>query len=88
MLGPRHPPPPYPPPPGAFHHPPYPPAMTAEGNPTALPQVTARDRELLEELLDNEDEAQALFHMLQNSPPEIAALGYLVLRVFERTRSS
>jgi len=25
--------------------------------------------------------------MLQNSPPEIAALGYLILRVFERSQS-
>ena len=75
-------------PPGVAHQPPYPPAMATQGAQGTLPQITDSDRQLLGELLDNEDEAQALFLMLQNSPPEIAALGYLVLRAFERSRPS
>jgi hypothetical protein len=49
--------------------------------------ITEGDLDLLKEILDNADEAQSLFTMLQNSPPEIAALGYLVLRAFAKTKA-
>jgi len=52
-----------------------------------LPRLTEQDQELLKQLLGNDEQAQALGGMLQNSPPEIAALGYLILRVFERSQS-
>jgi hypothetical protein len=45
--------------------------------------VTDEDRQLLLKLLSNPQEAQEMYSMLQNSPPEIANLGYLILRVFE-----
>lgn len=85
----RHPPHPPPPPPhGHLPHVPHPPVMrTEEAQPTP-PLLTERDRELLGKLLENEDEAQRLFHLLQNSPSEIAALGHLILRVFERNHPS
>jgi hypothetical protein len=47
--------------------------------------ITDKDRQLLMQLLNNPQEAQEMFSMLQNSPPEIANLGYLILRVFERS---
>lgn len=55
--------------------------------PANLPRLTEQDQELLKQLLGNDEQAQALGGMLQNSPPEIAALGYLILRVFERSQS-
>jgi hypothetical protein len=48
--------------------------------------LTERDSALLVELLDNEEQAQALFGTLQTAPPELAALGFLMLRIYERTR--
>ena len=68
-----------------------------QGNPPGNPQgernnqpplLTEHDRQLLGELLDNDEQAQALFGTLQNAPPELAAIGFLLLRVFERTRST
>jgi hypothetical protein len=47
--------------------------------------ITDKDRQLLVQLLNNPQEAQEMFSLLQNSPPEIANLGYLILRVFERS---
>jgi hypothetical protein len=47
--------------------------------------ITEKDRQLLMQLLNNPQQAQEMFSMLQNSPPEIANLGYLILRVFERS---
>jgi len=88
----RHPHPPQPHQP--FGHPPQSPGEVRP-HPPAYPQgerrnptpMTENDYELLRELLGDDQKAQALSRMLQNSPPEIAALGDLVLRVFERTRS-
>jgi hypothetical protein len=68
----------YPPPPPGTQPPP------SSCNQTLLKEA---DLELLKELLNNSDEAQSFYSMLQNSPPEIAALGYLILRVFERSKS-
>jgi hypothetical protein len=45
--------------------------------------ITDEDRQLLLKLLSNPQEAHEMFRMLQNSPPEIANLGYLILRVFD-----
>jgi hypothetical protein len=58
------------------------------GNTNTPPLLTDRDRQLLGELLDNDEQAQALFGTLQSAPPELAALGFLMLRIFERTRST
>jgi hypothetical protein len=69
----------YPPPPQGLQPP-------NQGN-YSQPLLKETDLELLKELLNNTEEAQALYYMLQNSPPEIASLGYLILRVFERTKS-
>jgi hypothetical protein len=58
-------------------------------NSTNTPSLlTDRDRQLLGELLENDEQAQALFGTLQSAPPELAALGFLMLRIFERTRSA
>ncbi|MBC1195051.1 hypothetical protein H0901_07095 [Microcystis aeruginosa BLCCF158] len=65
---------------------PQPFAPTGAG-PANLPRLTEQDQELLKQLLGNDEQAQALGGMLQNSPPEIAALGYLILRVFEQSQS-
>jgi len=99
MLTPRHPHPPaapqspppgvpQSPPPGAHQgFPPGGPQNSPPGTPANLPRLTEQDQELLKQLLGNDEQAQALGGMLQNSPPEIAALGYLILRVFERSQS-
>jgi hypothetical protein len=64
---------------------PHPPTA-AQGERRNPPLLTERDRQLLGELLENEEQAQGMFMTLQNSPPELAALGFLMLRIFERTR--
>jgi hypothetical protein len=66
--------------------PPHPQANPQGGERNAPPLLTERDSALLVELLDNEEQAQALFGTLQNAPPELAALGFLMLRIYERTR--
>jgi hypothetical protein len=40
--------------------------------------------ELLQELLGNTDEARSVFRILESCPPEVSAVGCLVLRLFER----
>ena len=76
--------------PGMHHAPPlgtpqpFAPAGAGSAN---LPRLTEQDQELLKQLLGNDEQAQAVGGMLQNSPPEIAALGYLILRVSERSQS-
>lgn len=78
MHTPRHPHPPH------GHQPPAnPPHGGREHSMNSL--ITEKDRQLLMQLLNNPQEAQEMFAMLQNSPPEIANLGYLILRVFERS---
>ncbi len=52
------------------------------------PPITESDRQLLTELLNNPQEAEEIFGMLQKSPPEVATLGYLVLRILERVEGS
>lgn len=71
---------------GQQQRPPHPQAAP-QGERNAPPLLTERDSHLLVELLDNEEQAQALFGTLQNAPPELAALGFLMLRIYERTRS-
>ena len=84
MYHPRHPHLPHQHQPHEFpHNPPF-----SEDHPSMPNLITDRDHELLKELLDNPEEADSIFHMLENSPPEMAVLGYLVLRVFERVQSS
>ncbi|WP_310487770.1 hypothetical protein [Chamaesiphon sp. VAR_69_metabat_338] len=56
------------------------------GERNAPPLLTERDSQLLVELLGDDEQAQALFGTLQNAPPELAALGFLMLRIYERTR--
>ena len=80
MHNPRHPHPPHP------HQPPTPPRSGGERS--MSPPITERDQQLLMELLNNPQEAQEIFRMLQNSPPEVATVGYLVLRVFEHFQGS
>lgn len=48
------------------------------------PLPTERDLQLLQELLGSADEARAVFRLLVACPPEVAAVGGLVLRLFER----
>lgn len=82
-----------PPPPPQGGHPPQPQgAMPPQGGQSPQgsplrPLITEADLDLLKEILNNDDEAQSLYAMLQNSPPEIAGLGYLVLRAFEKSKS-
>jgi hypothetical protein len=84
----HHPPPPH-------HHRPHHPPHHHEGSnghpppPPHLghwqpPLPTERDLALLEQLLGNPDEARSVFRLLQSCPPEVAAIGCLVLRVYER----
>mgnify|MGYP001592275128 CR=1 FL=1 len=84
----HHPPPPH-------HHPPPPPPHEGWDGPPPPPPPhhwghwqpplpTERDLELLNQLLGNSDEARSVFRLLQSCPPEVAAIGCLVLRVFER----
>jgi hypothetical protein len=69
--------------------PPHPQANQQGGERNAPPPLlTERDSHLLVELLGDEEQAQALFGTLQNSPPELAALGFLMLRIYEQTRST
>jgi hypothetical protein len=68
--------------------PPHPQANPQGERSDSPPLLTDRDRHLLVELLGDDEQAQALFGTLQNSPPELAALGFLMLRIFERTRPS
>lgn len=51
------------------------------------PLFTEKDDQLLQEILGSREEAESLATMLKQSPPEIAALGYLILRTFERSKS-
>jgi hypothetical protein len=76
-----------PPHPGQGQQRPPHPQADPQGERNAPPLLTERDSHLLVELLDNEEQAQALFGTLQNAPPELAALGFLMLRIYERTRS-
>lgn len=68
--------------------PPHPPETLQGGERNAPPLLTDRDSHLLVELLGNEEQAQALFGTLQNAPPELAALGFLMLRIYEKTRTN
>lgn len=77
MHTPRHPHPPH------GHQPPT--NANHSGREQTPSLITDKDRQLLMQLLNNPQEAQEMFNMLQNSPPEIANLGYLILRVFERS---
>ena len=93
MLGPRHPQPPVggpcQPPSGNLHQPPGPPQppMGNERSHWHPPLATEQDLALLRTLLSSDEEAQSLVQILQNSPPEIAALGYLMLRILERSQA-
>ena len=80
-------------------HPPHPPQHQPPNNRRTPPQrpegesemnspITDRDRKLLTKLLNNPQEAQQIYNLLQNSPPEIATLGYLVMRVYEQTQNT
>ena len=73
-------------------HPPHPhqvPANPPRGVESSMSSpITERDQQLLMALLNNPQEAQHIFRLLQNSPPEVANIGYLVLRVFERFQNS
>jgi hypothetical protein len=96
MFGSTHPRPPQehqPPHPGG--HPPHPHPPHSAGNEPSHPDPawrpplpTARDHELLTELLGTEQDAHALLNTIQNASPATAAIGYLMLRVLEQTRSS
>ena len=52
------------------------------------PLFTEKEDQLLQEILGSKDEAESLATMLKQSPPEIAALGYLIVRAFERSKSN
>ncbi|WP_309732206.1 hypothetical protein [Chamaesiphon sp. OTE_75_metabat_556] len=67
--------------------PPHPQAAP-QGERNAPPLLTDRDSHLLVELLGDEQQAQALFGTLQTAPPELAALGFLMLRIYEKTRTN
>jgi hypothetical protein len=86
---PHHPPhPPYHPPQPHHHHPSHPADNACAQNTWRPPLPTERDRSLLTELLGSEQEAQALLQTIQSSSPDIAAIGYLMLRVLEQARSN
>ena len=68
-------------------HPGFPPHPSGGDGSMSSP-ITEKDRQLLIKLLNNPQEAQDTFRMLQNSPPEIATLGHLILTVFERLPNS
>lgn len=80
----RHPHQPHPHQPSSM--PPHP--QSSERQHLNSPPITERDQQLLMELLNNPQEAHNIFSMLQNSPPEVATLGYLILRVWERVQAS
>lgn len=84
MHNPRHPHQPHP------HQQPSPPPShpRSEGQRFNSPAITEEDQQLLMELLNNPQEAQEIFCLLQNSPPELATIGYLVLRVLEKVQGS
>ena len=85
MHNPRHPHQPQP----HHHQPPSAvPTPRSGGQRFNAPAITERERQLLMELFNHSQEAQEIFSMLQNSPPELATIGYLVLRVFERVQNS
>jgi hypothetical protein len=66
--------------------PPHPQGGQQQGERSAPPLLTERDATLLVDLLGDDEQAKALFGTLQNAPPELAALGFLMLRIYERTR--
>jgi hypothetical protein len=66
---------------------PHPPVAGQQGERRNPPLLTEHDLELMKELLENEEQAQGMFSTLQNSPPELAALGFLMLKIYERTRA-
>ncbi len=71
-------------------HPPQPPSrgqMPPQEGRWQPPLFNDKDDELLREILGSNDEAESISNMLKQSPPEIAAIGYLVLRAFERSKS-
>ena len=70
----RHPPPPHPPPPPPHHH----------WGHRQMPFPTEQDQELLEELLENADDAEATYRILAACPPEVATVAVLVVRSFAR----
>ena len=51
------------------------------------PLFTEKDAQLLRQILGSDQEAESFASMLKQSPPEIAALGYLILRAFDHSQS-
>ena len=74
----------HPHPPHHQHNGPPPPPHHYERAHWQPPLPTEHDLQLLEELLGNVDEARAVYRILTSCPPEVAAIGGLVLRLFER----
>ena len=78
-----------PPPPPHHHHEGHPPPPHHNGDErhwySPLPDES--DLALLEEILGNSDQARAVFRIFTSSPPEVAAVGCLVLRQFRQLES-